>query len=252
MTAKLVLPILAAALAAATPTPGWTQGVSQPTPGAEAIADADAAAIAAALLPKDIMIGLSVEWARRAVLMLPEQDPDSKALEAEYPGIHKAMWAAGELEMRRYSEEQLPVLRARVAQVISARFTAVEREAVRRFYDSPTGRKLIRSMYAGVDLAPALSAAIKADDYKLSESSIRTAEEKATQQAVQSLTKEDEPVLTALALTIPLAKLKSMGDEVRAVTMAWANAEDPQFDARLGKLMEEAVARFIEEHEAKR
>jgi hypothetical protein len=72
--------------------------------------------------------------------------PDFKALEAEYPGFIEAVLTEIRPLMVSFSRDMLPEYRGRAAEIYASHLTAAEIEDLFKFYQTPTGQKMIKSM----------------------------------------------------------------------------------------------------------
>ena len=224
-----------------TPQLGQAQGVSRAT----------AAALARVVAPIELMLPAEVEQSRKAILALPTLDEDAKGLEAEYPGIYAALWAEIEPVMRRDAEAGFPSYWAALERLYLSRLTENEAQAVMRFFQSETGQKLIRTMYGGLDATPMVADMVKSDNYTIDEKQLKAMTDSAKAKAVKEIGPEDHGDLWILMASIKLDKFQALGAETQKLTLDWVNREDSEGDARLGKVMEEIMKRYMAAHPPK-
>lgn len=242
-----VAAVLLLALAAA---PGGASAQAKP-PGQEDIR-ADARALAELVSPADLFVEKEVAVARQAFFAGLESDPDSKALEADHPGISKALWTAAEPELRKSLVADVPEYRAVLARVYQQRLSAAEIAALRTFYATEVGRKLVRSMLTGLDAQPMIDELIANPDAGISMQAATASIDAAKKKAVGQITDKDVPALMQLQRSMDLKKMNEVGVEIRRATLEWANAPDPEMDALLEKTISEAAERFFEAEAARR
>jgi len=221
---------------------------AQPAHVAQGVSRTTAAALAKVVAPMDLMVSIELEQARKAILALPTVDEDAKQLEAEYPGIYVALWTEIEPEMRRQTEADYPSYWAALEQLYLSRLTENEAEAVMRFFKSPTGQKLIRNMYGSVDAAPIFAEMVRTENYTVDEKQMKAMTDTAKAKAVQQIGPEDHADLWILMASIKHDKFQALGAETQKLTLDWVNKEDAEGDAKLSKMMEEAMERYMESH----
>lgn len=205
-----------------------------------------AIALAQAVAPPDLLLPLEVALARKGFAMGFEADPEAKELRKNYPELLDAVWKALEPEVRRASAEDQPKFHAELAKIYIARLSSAEMEGLRRFYLTPTGQKLMRKLYGSIDPSPIVAEAVKSQS--ISEQAMTAAKNAAQAEALAALAPEDFAALEELARTISMAKLHSLGQETQQATLKWINQEDPELDARIEKILADAVEKHIAEH----
>lgn len=238
--------LLALLLCGGAPAIGAVQTSSQTQPASEA------QTLASLVLPADMLTEIEVNAARTGFLGMAKADDNAKALEAEHPGLFQYAWNALEPEFRRHSIEDQPRFRERLSALFSARLTSSELSTLNEFYASRTGQKMIVAMYTNIDFSPVLAQAIADPDSRITAETVAPLRATARDQALKSLDKEDEAVLLQLAQKIDLQKFLGVGKAVQELTLESANAPDPEFDARMEKLIIEVMRRFMAEKSAKR
>ena len=237
MRAVLIALLIGAAVAS--PAFAQLQAAKLATPAA------DARALAEIAVPGELYVPREIETARRALLGVLAQDPDMAELEAEHPGLSKAIWAAVEPEARKYAEAELPDYRALLAGIYQRRLSIEETRGIREFYATPTGRKILRTMYAPPNVDRLIGDIVRDPEGKISQKTADTMDRAKRAEVESAMTAEDAPALAALNRTISLAKLDSLANEVQRVTLDWANRSDPEFEAKIERLMIEVIERFV-------
>ena len=242
---------LAAALALAAPASPAAPAPYTPAQASVAVSKATAATLARTVAPADITIALEVDHARKAILALPTIDDDARQLEAEFPGIYAAMWAAIEPEVRRSTEADYPSYWAALENMYLARLSEQEAQAVLAFFRSATGQKLLRGMYGAMDTGPMLAEMVKTDSATIDAKQMQSAVDAAKAKAVGQLGPEDEASLLTLVASMDLGKFRALGAETQKITLDWVNKEDPEGEEKLGKLMQDAMEQYMAAHPAK-
>lgn len=243
---------LAAALALAAPASPAAPSPATPAQAPAAVSKATAASLARTVAPADITIALEVDHARKAILALPTIDEDARELEAEFPGIYAAMWAAIEPEVRRSTEAEYPSYWAALENMYLARLSEQEAQAVLTFFRSATGQKLLRGMYGAMDTGPMLAEMVKTDSATIDAKQMQSAVDAAKAKAVGQLGPEDEASLLTLVASMDLGKFRALGSETQRITLDWVNKEDPEGEEKLGKLMQDAMAKYMAAHPSRK
>jgi len=242
---------IAAALAAAAPAP-----VPQPS-SAQSVSEAPAspgtaAALARTVAPADLMIPLEIEQAKKAILGLPTLDPDAKELEALYPGIWAAVWAATEPEMRRSVNADFPKFWAALENLYKSRLTETEAQAVLTFYRSPSGQKLLRGLTENFDATPIMAEAVKSDSGKVSADQLARVTDAAKAAAAKRAGPEDLADMMALLHSVTIEKFKAVGMETQKITLDWVNKDDADGEAKMQQVMQTAMKQYIASHPTKK
>lgn len=243
--------LAAASAVQAQPAPAPNEPPSQARPEDKAVSRATAAALARVVAPIDVVVPAEVEQARKAILALPTMDEDAKQLEQEYPGLYAALWTAVEPEMRRQTEADYPNFWAALEEMYVARLTEREAQAVMAFFRSPTGQKLLRNVYGSFDATPMFADMVKSDTAKIGPEQLQAVTDAAKAKAIQQMGPEDQATLLTLAASIDLKKFQALGAETQKVTLDWVNKEDPAGEAKLEKMMVEAMERYMAAHPPK-
>lgn len=241
-------------LVAVAPLPSLAQATPaapQPAGAGQKVSQATAAALARTVAPMEPMLRAEMEQARKAILALPTHDDDARQLEQDYPGLYAALWTAVEPDMKRSAEASYPSYWAALEQLYLARLTESEAQAVMTYFKSASGQKLIRTMYGSFDAAPMVAEMTKSNDYTVSEGQLKAATDAAKAKAVQQITDDDKADLWMLMASIDLQKFKAIGAETQKVTLEWVNRPDPEGDASMQELMEQAMQRYMAEHPPK-
>jgi hypothetical protein len=245
---RALLFLAAAALAA----PAIAQSPSAPAAAPVNEISPEALELAKLVEPAGESTTLALNAAKTGFFQVLKGSPDSAAMEAEYPGIYQAVWEAMEPLMRETLTADTPKLWTKLARLYTQRLTPSEIAGLRRFYSTPVGQKMIRAMSQQADLAPIIESASKSTNYTVSAEAFDKTRASGIEAAVDTITPADHAALEDLAQSIPLPKLTALGPDVQRITLAWMNEPDPDLDARIEKVVEERMIRFMAEADKKK
>jgi hypothetical protein len=175
--------------------------------------------------------------------------PEIAELEAQYPGIAKAMWQAMGPELEREAQATLPVHWARLADIYSNGMTLQQIEQAVAFMGSPTGRKMVRGVSEGL-VTPAMGLLAESEDQRLSKEALGQAKDKAAESMVRGMTQEELAQIAAFGASPAGAALLSLAPQVQQASLEWLNTSDPESEARLDALVGKGVEDFIAASEA--
>jgi hypothetical protein len=201
--------------------------------------------LAALITPAEDFIEREVRTGRDGFIAVGTTEGEAKALEDEFPGIYADAWTALEPEMRRYAKQQHPQLVERLARLFEKLLTPTEMAAVRTFYVTPTGQRILRTMYQNLDVSPMVNQIIADPEAKLSAETIAATQRGARAKVEAETGPADLGALNALMKVVPLAKMTALGEGVQALTAEFANEEDAEFDARIEKIATDAMEQYI-------
>lgn len=136
---------------------------------------------------------------------LLQKSPEHSALERAYPGIINALLAAERSVIEPYSIASLPEVRKVMAAVMADYLTAAELSAVKRYYDSPVGTKILDAAADGINLSAIAERNLAGDDTPLSGSDLKGTTTVAAAGLIKRLTQPELAQLTAFGLS-PLGR----------------------------------------------
>jgi len=110
---------------------------------------------------------------------------ESIALEKQFPGFLGKLQARGREELAALMAERAPVLHERLAEVYAANLSDADMRSVIAFFQTPTGKKFIRSMA----LSPPAGNA--ADDLKLTEAEVAAAGKSAAAYSLKQMSGDE-------------------------------------------------------------
>jgi hypothetical protein len=242
MTMLRLLPLALLACAA----PGLAAAPEAPAAQQAAEPGPVAMRLAAVAMPATLYIEREVKVAGLAFLALPGGNADSGALEKEFPGIHAAAWKALEPEVRRYAAESHPQIVKRLAQLYHEHLTGPEMEGLRTFYETPTGARILRTVFEGADYAPVVNDLVSSPEATISGDAIAAARKTALDKVAAEVQPADEAAARALLRAIPPAKAAKLTQAVHEFTVRSSNERHPEFEARVERIVTEAMQRFME------
>lgn len=240
----LALPMLAPASAASA-----RAGSSAPAQ-APAISPR-AMAIARMIVPLELSTETSVREAKKAYFMTAGTDAGMVRLERSYPGIADALWPVVEQELRKASVEQHQPYLDSIAAFLTSRLEPAEIEAMHTFWASATGQRAIAEMYRGANIDGMMSEMIATGGQSVSAATINSTMTEATRRLAGTLGPEDLPALQALLRGIDEAKLAAFNADLRRFMVEWINRPTPELDARIDKVVEAWMKRYMSEHPAR-
>ena len=226
----------------------WASAQPPSPPASAGPVQADAEALAALVIPADLLVDIEVEWGRRRLIAGIEMDSLGKRIVAIEPGMPATIWAAVEPEYRKRGAERLPLFRQALAALYSARLTQAEIAAARTFYATATGRKTIEAVYRNKELQPIVDRAAVTGDLDSARNAIAAGRSSPGSELSGRLTAADEPAFETLTRTLSMDKFRDVGLEVHRFTLDWVNEEDPPFRARVDAILEPAFRRYFEKH----
>lgn len=206
-----------------------------------------ALALSKLLVPEDLAVQALTVIVRRDVPPVLRADEGIRALEARYPGIVDAMIAAALPELVKQTGKTVPLQQAKVEALLAAKMTPAEIETAYAFYAGPTGQKVVRDQFLGFDAGPMIKEAIANERGTISPALIEAAQNEGATTTTNRMTPEDEKALLKLMNTSAFLKIKALGPEIQRVTAEVSDRADPEGEARVQALMNEALEKFIRE-----
>jgi hypothetical protein len=180
------------------------------------------------LLPDDKL----VDTVSRIIDALVSDDsnisPERRALFAAYPGLKQDVVALIRTDIAAMMLKDLPSLHVELTGVISAELTPAELQQTLTFFTSPTGRKMLSQIYAG------LAASNTVDEQE--------ARNKAMATMMASLTPEDYPALAAFGQSSAGPKLKTLSPRIQQASQAWSARFLQENGPALAKRVDDLIA----------
>jgi hypothetical protein len=179
-----------------------------------------------------------------------KKNPDDAAVYDRNPGLLDAVRDAGAEVTRRHLVAIMPAHQRRFAQFFAAKFSPSEIDDLVAFYSTPTGTKVIKTMYAGLDLAKLVESA-EADGSKLSANNIREANKEAASKLPDLFDADDWKAIFVFSAKPVSAKLTGIGPELQQFAADMQNEPDPAFDAEMDAAVTAAVKAYMARKAAK-
>lgn len=202
--------------------------------------------LAQAVQPREIAVTQSLAALDRQMVDTLLADGETKALEAEYPGIVRAMYLAARPILAADLEKSLPGLWTELAQVYALGLTSPQLDEATTFFEGAAGRKFLRGLTGNAQIKTLTRDITGPGDGTIRASSYTKVLEGAAVATVDSLTPAERGELSRF-LTSPVGKaLEGVAPEAMRVGLAWMNRADPESDARVEAAMIAAVEAFIE------
>lgn len=174
-----------------------------------------------------------------------KKNPEEAAVYARNPGLLEAIGDAGRPIVRKHFEASVPVRQERFARFYAEKFSAQELDQLVSFYASPTGAKVIASMYSGVNLPQLLETIDAHKDGSLTAKDVSELNGSATKQLPDQFDADDWKALFIFATTPVHAKLQKLAPEFHQLVADVENEPDPAMDAELDKAVEAAVETYM-------
>ena len=232
MPLRLFLAALLAAPAPASsnqPSVGSSAAVPAPKPSKRALL------LASLFGPPELLVDAALREAKRGFDDMVANDPQSRATEAKWPGVHAFVWREVEPQMRADSLAAERATVARIAALFQARLNPDEIEALTVYASTPQAQRMTREMIAGIRTAPpgqpaaptpGLARRVHAD-------------------FMDGLTPDELRELAAIIKTLPREKFAALGPVVKRMRLEAAVRDEPVLQARNQAAMEAAMRRYV-------
>jgi hypothetical protein len=197
----------------------------------QAVAASDAAQLVGLLASDASLTRLATRMFERHVENDANLPAEQRRLFAANPGMKAHVATAIQREMTATLKRELPALRTQLTDVARTDLTATETREMLAFLRTPTGRKVLASVYRGI-----------------AESGARS-EQEVQQAAVNALMAgmgpEDYPELLAFGRTSAARKLQRLQPRISTISRAWAEDVTERHEARLLRIVETAQREFV-------
>lgn len=174
-----------AAAAALVAQPSWAAPAVPASAAARPAASKDLALELARLgQPQELLVeGVLKGFDQAAANEKP--DEETVALEKEFPGFLAELRVRGRKELASLMAERAPILQERLAEIYVANLSDADMRAVIAFFQTPTGRKFVRTMA----LSPPAGNA--ADDLQLTQAEVADATKSAAAYSLKQMTGDE-------------------------------------------------------------
>lgn len=175
-------------------------------------------------------------------------DPSFKELEEEYPGIGNAGVDAARPMARDYCAQFVKRAMERKAQIFAARLSPSEVTEATRFFETPTGRKLVRQMFANIDVTDMAqdlaTQAVRTGNTALSAEAVTAAERTAAEKTVGQISDDDKSMIMRFAGSPAGQKFAEVRAESEREILAMANDPDKAWIAKQQEAIVGAMKAF--------
>jgi len=237
---------LALSLAVLPTAPALAQAANA---SAEAVADPFAGLVQAinSGVDEDVMFARLLSQMRDALIA---GDPNSAALEREYPGVISAMVEAMAPGLRRHSQRLNGEMNRRMAALFGSSLTADEARDAAAFYRSPLGRRLLASVQENHTSNALVREAVAegaSGEVAISRDAVAADMAAGGRAAIRDLSADDMAQMARMAATASwLAKVNALQPQIIAIRTTMENAAmTPKDDMEMQEAAVDAVARFM-------
>jgi len=178
-----------------------------------------------------------------------KKSPEDAAFFAKNPGLQEAIWEASRPLVRTHLLASIPSQQRRYAEFYTSKFSTDEIDQLVSFYSSPTGTKVIRAMYAGVDLGKL--AELSSPGGKVSARQVEELKSSSMSGLADEFDADDwRSIFTFMSAPVH-AKLLKLAPEFNQLVADIGNEPTPELDAALDKVVREVVADYFAKRKAK-
>ena len=177
-----------------------------------------------------------------------KNNPKDAAVYAQNPGLLDAVMAAGRPVMREHLLKKIPASQRVFAEFYADKFSSAEIDQLIAFYSTPTGRKVISAMYAGVDLSKLSQNAGKTERPEVSAKDVQSIAESAAANLDDQFDSDDWRELFMFSATPVHAKLVSIAPEFSQLVAKLNNEPNPVLDEDLHAAIKRAVTAYRATH----
>jgi hypothetical protein len=171
-------------------------------------------------------------------------DANVKALETQYPGIVDAMVAAMKPILMGHIRSTMPELWTLVGNFYASNLSEADLRAALAFYGSPSGRRIIDLMSAGIDMGPMLDDMVSSGKYQVTESNLKSSVMPAVAQVPGKLTPAEMQATMRFGMSAEGQRVVALTPRVSKLVAEWSNKPTPEIDAQLDKVLAAVVEKF--------
>ena len=171
-------------------------------------------------------------------------DPTFKELEEQYPGFLAALMKDMKPAMARHARTSLPRYHAELSKLLLDYFDAAEIEDLSRFYESPTGQKMLTGMSQNMSAQATITEAATDPDKPTSFSAVEQDHKASAKKVIALLDASDDAAIQEFGKKPYFARVAVLGPAIRKIEQEVSNEPSPQLDAEIEKIMKAIVARY--------
>lgn len=191
----------------------------------------DAERLVALLAPDEMIVKVTTGVMDKGVQDETQFSPEKRKLYADNPGLKQAVTDRMRGEVTRLLRAELPGLRKQLGALLDAEMTPTEVSDTLTFFSSPTGGKMLSTMYA------AIAETGVADQENAKQTAIAA--------MMASLTEADYPALMAFSASAGARKLQAVTPKIGEASKAWAEALIARQGPALAAVVETTTAEFL-------
>lgn len=180
-----------------------------------------------------------------------KNNPEDAAFFAANPGLLGEITKVGRLIVRRHFLAAIPGQQRRYAQFYAAKFSPEEIDQLISFYSSPTGAKVVRAMFAGVDLKKLSEGVSPEGKPMVTASQILESKRSSMSGLLDEFDADDWKSLFTFMSEPVHAKLLKVVPEFNQLVADMANEPTPELDAELEKAVQKTTAAYFVRRGAK-
>jgi hypothetical protein len=203
--------------------------------------------LASLLNPADKILEASDRAFRTGIQAALADDKASAAVFDEEPGLLSAIFEAALPILKKHVEASIPSMHREIAHFYAARFTAAELDQLLEFYGTPTGRKIVEGMFAGL-LEANFGVAAGPERKFVAGSTLQGAISSASSELWAKLTETDRSEVAKFTRSPVYPKVQAAMPDMINLLERLGNEPTPAMDAEI----DETVSRVVEKYMADR
>lgn len=207
-------------------------------------AKAAALRLARLLQTEEAQVAMAERMTDRDLRAAFANDKNMQIIESEHPGFLDAVLKELKPIVVRFTRRELPEYHARIADLLSTRFDAAEMDDLAKFYQTPTGQKLIRGMQENATIGSTLEEIVADPDRPTSFSAVNTDHKASVVATVKTIDESDHAALREFASKPYFDRMAAFGASMRKLEQEIANEPQPAFEAEIGAVMNATLAEF--------
>lgn len=206
---------------------------------------AELLALAEAMAPRDAMIRNELELFNRQFATELRKQEGFADLEAQYPALVPELVREMGPPFERYMERMLDEYFAEVATVLGEELDASGVAELTRFYQSPAGQRIVRTMLENFDATEIVDTYDKGQepDAAMLERGLNGAAARTT----RLLSPDDQTALILMMKEPAFWTLRKVNPRILEVRARVMNADDPEFESETASVFERVMTRLAAE-----
>jgi hypothetical protein len=235
-----------AALSLAIAAPPAFAAALSPASGAQPSEAARSAAELAKLVhPIELAVATAAEGSDRYLVQAMLKQPAFADMEKQYPGIMATMYQAGRPFMLEVERRNAHKVQQVLAELYQAELSINDLGAIRRFFSTGTGQKIVRGMFNPVSVKHTADVIARDPEADVSAGVLAGIQERTARQMAATMTAEDEKNADEFLRSSAGAKMKALTPQVQARVAQVVNTEDPELQSQIDSAMLAAAERFM-------